>query len=95
LRPDIKDAELRELTDRGIRGVRFRMGSAALGSSNSVADIEPLTKRVASFDWHTQIYMREDQIADMEAVRNRVPAQIVITSEVSCQLGGYVVGEII
>jgi D-galactarolactone isomerase len=77
LRPDVTDAELRQLTDRGIRGVRFSMGNAALGSSNSVADIDPLTKRVATFGWHTQIYMRGDQIVDLEATLNRIPTPIV------------------
>jgi D-galactarolactone isomerase len=49
LRPDVTDAQLRELTDGGIRGVRFSLGSAALGSSNTVQDIEPITTRVANF----------------------------------------------
>jgi len=77
LRPDVTDAQLRELTDGGIRGVRFSMGNAALGSSNTVADIEPITKRVDRFDWHTQIYMRGDQIAELESTLNRIPTAIV------------------
>jgi len=77
LRPDVTDAELRQLTDGGIRGVRFSMGNAALGSSNTVADIEPLTNRVEKFGWHTQIYMRGDQIAELESTLTRIPTQIV------------------
>jgi D-galactarolactone isomerase len=77
LRPDVTDAELRQLTDGGIRGVRFSMGNAALGSSNTVADIEPLTNRVEKFGWHTQIYMRGDQIAELESTLTRIPTPIV------------------
>lgn len=77
LRPDVTDAQLRELTDGGIRGVRFSMGNAALGSSNTVQDIEPITKRVEKFGWHTQIYMRGDQIAELESTLNRIPTPIV------------------
>jgi predicted TIM-barrel fold metal-dependent hydrolase len=77
LRPDVSDAELRQLTDGGIRGVRFSMGNAAFGGSNAVADIDPITRRVESFGWHTQIYMRGDQIAELESALNRIPTQIV------------------
>jgi D-galactarolactone isomerase len=76
LRPDVTDVELRRLTDGGIRGLRFSMGGT-FGTSNAVADIEPLTKRIANFGWHTQIFMRGDQIAQMEDVLNRIPTPIV------------------
>ena len=77
LRPDVSDAELRQLTRAGIRGIRFSMGNATLGSSNTVGDIEPLTKRVADFGWHTQIFMRGDQIAQLQDLLNRIPTPIV------------------
>ena len=77
LRPDVSEAELRQLTRAGIRGIRFSMGNATLGSSNTVGDIEPLTKRVANFGWHTQIFMRGDQIAQLQDLLNRIPTPIV------------------
>jgi D-galactarolactone isomerase len=77
LRPDVADVELRRLTDGGIRGVRFSMGNSTLGSSNAIADIEPLTRRVAGFGWHTQIYMRGDQIVQAQDILNRIPTPIV------------------
>ena len=77
LRSDVTDAELRQLTDGGIRGVRFSMGNSTLGSSNAIADIEPLTKRVANFGWHTQIYMQGDQIVQVQDILNRIPTPIV------------------
>ena len=77
LRPDVTDAQLRELTDGGIRGVRFSLGATNLGSSNSLADIEPLSKRVANFGWHVQIFMRGDQIVQADDILNRIPTTIV------------------
>jgi D-galactarolactone isomerase len=77
LRPDVTDSQLRELTDGGIRAVRFSLGAANLGSSNAIADIEPLSKRVADFGWHVQIFMRGDQIVQTSDVLNRIPAPIV------------------
>src|SRR5262245_13560321 len=77
LRPDLTDTELPQLTDGGIRGVRFSMGNAALGSSNAVQDIEPLTKRIANFGWHTQIYMQADRIVQVQDILNRIPTPIV------------------
>lgn len=77
LRPDVTDKELRELTDGGIRGVRFSMGASNLGSSNAIADIEPLSKKVANWGWHVQILMRPDQIVENERILNRIPTPIV------------------
>jgi D-galactarolactone isomerase len=77
LRPDVTDAQLRELTEGGIHGVRFSMGATNLGSSNAIADIEPISKRVASFGWHVQIRMRPDQIVQNERLLNRIPTSIV------------------
>ena len=74
LRPDVTDAQLRELTAGGVRGVRFSLGATNLGSSNSLADIEPLSKRVANFGWHVQIFMRGDQIVQAQDILNRIPA---------------------
>jgi D-galactarolactone isomerase len=53
------------------------MGSGTFGSSNAVADIEPLTKRVTKFGWHTQIFMRGDQIVETQEILNRIPTPIV------------------
>jgi predicted TIM-barrel fold metal-dependent hydrolase len=77
LRPDATDIQLRELTDGGIRGVRFSMGATDLGSSNAIADIEPISKKVANFGWHVQILMRPDQIVQNESLLNRIPTPIV------------------
>src|SRR3954453_261707 len=74
--PTVTDAELKALGDGGIRGIRFTVldpRSAAV----SVDMIEPLAKRVADLNWHIQIHMRADQIAENAALLEGLPTQIV------------------
>jgi D-galactarolactone isomerase len=76
LRPEVTDAELKSLTEAGICGLRFSQGSPA--SATTTFDmIEPLSKRVAAFGWHVQIFMQADQIASAEALWNRFPTTLV------------------
>jgi D-galactarolactone isomerase len=78
--PDITDAELKTLTDGGIRGIRFLM--TAVGSSPAIApttmnEIESLGKRVNTLGWHVQFNVDADQIVAIEGLLNHFPAQIV------------------
>ena len=77
LRPGVTDMELKALHVAGIRGVRFSLGNPGLGNPSSIADIEPLSKRVWDLGWHVQIYMRADQIAPNEALLSRVENTVV------------------
>ena len=75
LRPEVTDTELKALTDGGIRGLRFsQVGSTA---TTTFEMIEPLSKRVAAFGWHVQIYMEPDRIAAAEDLWNRFPTTLV------------------
>lgn len=74
--PTVTDAELKELNDGGIRGIRFTVfdpRSAAV----SIDMIAPLAKRVADLGWHIQIHMRADQIAENAALLEGLPTQVV------------------
>jgi predicted TIM-barrel fold metal-dependent hydrolase len=74
--PSVTDAELKELNDGGIRGIRFTVfdpRSAAV----SIDMIAPLAKRVADLGWHVQIHMRADQIAENAALLASLPTQVV------------------
>ena len=75
LRPEVTDAELKALTDGGIRGLRF--SQVAPAATTTFDMIEPLSKRVTAFGWHVQIYMVPDQIAAAEDLWNRFPAPLV------------------
>jgi D-galactarolactone isomerase len=76
LHPTVTDAELKDLADGGIRGIRFTVfdpRSAAV----SIDMIEPLAKRVADLGWHVQIHMRGDQIVENGDMLQRLPTQMV------------------
>ena len=74
--PSVTDAELKELNDGGIRGIRFTVfdpRSAAV----SIDMIAPLAKRIVDLDWHVQIHMRADQIAENAALLEGLPTPVV------------------
>jgi predicted TIM-barrel fold metal-dependent hydrolase len=75
LRPEVTDAELRALTNGGVRGLRF--SQVAPAATTTFDMIEPLSKRVAAFGWHVQIYMDADRIAAAEDLWNRFPTTLV------------------
>jgi D-galactarolactone isomerase len=62
----VTDAELKRLTDGGVRGVRLSQNPLTVTSTFDM--IEPLAKRVMPFGWHVQIYMPPDRIAAAEDV---------------------------
>jgi D-galactarolactone isomerase len=71
----VTDAELKRLTDGGVRGVRFSQNPPTVTSTFDM--IEPLAKRVMAFGWHVQIYMPADRIAAAEDLWNRLPNTLV------------------
>jgi D-galactarolactone isomerase len=71
----VSDAELKRLTDGGVRGVRFSQNPPTVTSTFDM--IEPLAKRVMAFGWHVQIYMPADRIAAAEDLWNRLPNTLV------------------
>jgi predicted TIM-barrel fold metal-dependent hydrolase len=74
--PSVTDAELKQMADGGIRGIRFTVfdpRSAAV----SIDMIEPLGKRVADLGWHVQIHMRADQIVENAALLEGLPGAVV------------------
>ncbi len=71
----VTDAELKRLTDGGVRGVRFSQNPPTVTSTFDM--IEPLAKRVMAFGWHVQIYMPADRIAATEDLWNRLPNTLV------------------
>jgi predicted TIM-barrel fold metal-dependent hydrolase len=76
LHPDVTDTQLKQLDDAGIRGIRFSIADTTIANTR-VDMIEPLAKRIAPLGWHVQINMGADQIARLENLWNRLPAQIV------------------
>ncbi|MBM4313335.1 MAG: hypothetical protein FJ122_05370 [Deltaproteobacteria bacterium] len=73
---DITDAELKEMAEGGIRGIRFTLfdpTTAVVGFEM----IEPLARRVNDLGWHVQLHLAGDQIAQYEALLMRIVSPIV------------------
>ena len=71
----VTDAELKRLTDGGVRGVRFSQNPPTVTSTFDM--IEPLAKRVMAFGWHVQLYLPADRIVEAEYLWNRLPNTLV------------------
>ena len=71
----VTDAELKRLTDGGVRGVRFSQNPPTVTSTFDM--IEPLAKRVMAFGWHVQLFLPADRIAAAEDLWNRLPNTLV------------------
>ncbi|WP_233553480.1 amidohydrolase family protein, partial [Teichococcus wenyumeiae] len=61
----VTDAQLREMHEAGVRGIRFNLVQAGV---TTIDMLEPLSARVQALGWHTQIHMLGDQIAEHEAL---------------------------
>jgi predicted TIM-barrel fold metal-dependent hydrolase len=75
VRPTVTDAELKQLNDGGIRGIRFSLGADFAVTTPDM--IEPLAKRVAPLGWHLQFQMGGDQIVELADVLRRLPTPMV------------------
>jgi predicted TIM-barrel fold metal-dependent hydrolase len=71
---DISDAELRQLDEHGVRGVRFNLGFPGALSVSSLASLAP---RLADLGWHCQINMRGKQIEDNADLLVSLPGRLV------------------
>lgn len=75
LRPSVTDAELKDLDQGGIRGVRFTVSTK--GAVVTMDMLDPLAKRIADLGWHVQFYMKPDQIVQYADKIRRLPTPIV------------------
>ena len=76
LRPDVTDAQLEQMHEGGIRGIRFTLYTpvhAVVGFDM----LEQLSHRVAELGWHVQLHWTADQIVEHRAMLERLPSAIV------------------
>ena len=74
--PSISDAELKQMDDAGVRGIRFTQFDPNTATT-TMDMIEPLAHRVQALGWHVQIHLRADQIAAAEDMLTRLPGTVV------------------
>jgi D-galactarolactone isomerase len=75
---DVKDAELRTLTDAGVRAIRVNFVSPQTWGTTTPEMLTTLAKRVSPFGWHVQVLMTADQIVTHESVLRSLSTNVVI-----------------
>ncbi len=71
---NVTDAELKELNEAGVRGIRFNL---AQGGGTTWEMIDPLVKKIMPMGWHIQIQADGAEIFAHKEILSRVPCQIV------------------
>lgn len=71
----VSDAELRALTDAGIRGARFQMLPGGILPWDMLA---PVARRIEPLGWHIQLQMDGRRLAEREAELRALPCPLVI-----------------
>jgi D-galactarolactone isomerase len=75
---NVKDTELRTLTDAGVRAIRVNFVSPQTWGTTTPEMLISLATRVSAFGWHVQILMTGDQIVAHESVIRSLPTKVVI-----------------
>ncbi|MFM9278848.1 amidohydrolase family protein [Paenibacillus jiagnxiensis] len=70
----VTEAELSNMHDFGVRGIRFNIST---GAPKDFALIQSLAERIADFGWHIQFWMKADDTVEMSELLNKLACPIV------------------
>src|SRR5690606_39891946 len=79
IRPDVSDAELADMDDAGVRGVRFNFVKRLVDPEPD-AYYRELVDRVAPLGWHVVIYFEAADLAERDRKSTRLNSSHVKTS---------------
>ncbi len=77
VRPDVTDAELAELHDAGVRGVRFNFVKRLVDAAPR-EDLQQVVQRIAPLGWHVVIYFEAADLADLRDFILSIPVPVVV-----------------
>ncbi|NBH09988.1 amidohydrolase family protein [Amycolatopsis sp. SID8362] len=77
VRPDIGDAELRELDAAGVRGVRFNFVKRLVDAAPT-EDLAAIAKKIAPLGWHVVLYFEAADLPELEGFFRTLPVPLVI-----------------
>ncbi|WP_370962065.1 amidohydrolase family protein [Amycolatopsis sp. cg9] len=77
VRPDIGDAELRELDAAGVRGVRFNFVKRLVDAAPT-EDLAAIAKKIAPLGWHVVLYFEAADLPGLEDFFGTLPVPLVI-----------------
>ncbi|MFL6417751.1 MAG: amidohydrolase family protein [Bryobacteraceae bacterium] len=70
----VSDAELKELNEAGVRGIRFNLQQAG---ATALEMLSPLAKRITPLGWHVQVNLSPEQIVEARSVIEALPCPVV------------------
>ena len=77
VRPDVSDAELTELHEAGVRGVRFNFLQRLVDASPA-QDLAVVAEKIAPLGWHAVIYFEAADLDELEGVLGAMPVPLVV-----------------
>ncbi|GAA4974334.1 amidohydrolase family protein [Kineococcus glutinatus] len=77
VRPDVTDAELRELDAAGVRGVRFNFLKRLVDTSPQ-DELATIARRIAPLGWHVVVYFEESDLPGLEGFLGALPVPLVV-----------------
>jgi len=77
VRPEVSDAELTDLHEAGVRGVRFNF-VRRLVDPKPDAYYLPIVERIAALGWHVVIYFEAADLAERWAFFTSLPTPVVV-----------------
>ncbi|MFJ6985923.1 MULTISPECIES: amidohydrolase family protein [unclassified Streptomyces] len=77
VRPDVTDAELRDLHVAGVRGVRFNFVRRLVDAAPRDA-LRTVAEKIAPYGWHVVVYFEAADLADLRDFLLSVPVPLVV-----------------
>ncbi|SEK48436.1 amidohydrolase family protein [Streptacidiphilus jiangxiensis] len=77
VRRDVTDAELAELHEAGVRGVRFNFVKRLVDAAPQ-QDLLDIALRIEPLGWHVVVYFEADDLADLREFFLSIPVPLVI-----------------
>lgn len=77
VKPDISEADLQDLHDAGVRGVRFNF-LKRLVDPGPLGPRKDLAKRIAGRGWHVVVYFEAQDLEDLTPFLTDLPCPVVI-----------------
>ncbi|MFD5419990.1 amidohydrolase family protein [Streptomyces sp. NPDC127069] len=77
VRPDVSDAELAELHEAGVRGVRFNFVKRLVDAAPR-RDLREIAERIAPHGWHVVVYFEAADLAGLRDFLLSIPVPLVV-----------------
>ncbi|MFG2819044.1 amidohydrolase family protein [Kitasatospora sp. NPDC048365] len=77
VRPTVTDAELRELHQAGVRGVRFNFVKRLVDAAPQ-QDLLDVAERIAPLGWHVVVYFEAADLAELRDFLLSIPVPVVV-----------------